>query len=123
MAKKSRMLLRLDLTFEYLRNEGIDHSETKVKNILKSQRKHFKKFLPIKVVEKGQEIKCQFDPPFLLTFVQCICVHDACRIIKTRTAHDGSMQVPVNMITNEWSIDQKGEPLPSKQEKDVKKDV
>lgn len=123
MAKKSRMLLRLDLTFEYLRNEGIDHSETKVKNILKSQRKHFKKFLPIKVVEKGQEIKCQFDPPFLLTFVQCICVHDACRIIKTRTAHDGSMQVPVNMITNEWSIDQKGEPLPSKKEKDVEKDV
>ena len=40
MAKKSRMLLRLDLTFEYLRNEGIDHSETKVKIILKSSQKN-----------------------------------------------------------------------------------
>ena len=64
-------------------------------------------FLPVKVVKEGQEIKCQLDPTFFLAFVQSVCIHNAGGVVEARTAHDRPMKVPVDVITNEWSIYQK----------------
>ena len=61
-------------------------------------------YLPVEIVEEWQEIKCQFDPAFSLTFVEGIGVHDTSGVIQSWTAHDRAMQVTVYMITNQWNI-------------------
>lgn len=50
--------------------------------------------LPVKIVEERKQIDSQLDPALSLASRQNVCIHDARRIVQSRTRHHRSVNVP-----------------------------
>lgn len=75
----------------------------------------------VQVVEEGQEIKAKFDPSFFSRSRQFIAVHNSCWVIKTCSRHDRSMEVTMDMISDERDVDHQRYPFSGKKKHDIEK--
>jgi len=77
----------------------------------------------IEVVEERDEIECQFYPAFALAFVENVGVHDGGWIVQSRSGHDWSLQVAVDVVSDERQVQEQREELSGHQEQEVEEDV
>lgn len=60
----------------------------------KGRRQNQNHFVPVEIVEEGQEVERQLAPALFLTEGQNVGIHDGCRVVESRTAHHRSAHIP-----------------------------
>lgn len=55
-------------------------------------------FLPVEIVEEGEQVEGQLTPAFFLTEGQDVGVHDGRRVVQSRAAHHGPARVPATEV-------------------------
>jgi len=78
---------------------------------------------PVKVIEERHQVECQLSPSLPLTPWESVGIHDISRVIEPRAGHNWALHIPMNMVGNQGQVEEQGQPLPCKEEENVKEQV